>query len=241
MLARSLHALSDVIWPRSCLVCQHELPAEHSIWCICPGCIGELHKESGPSCPRCTSNIGPHVNAELGCPSCQNEKFAFTTATRMGRYEGKLRDAILMAKSVSHESLAQVLGRIYATTRRDELLKTQPHAVVPIPLHRWKRWQRGYNQSETIARGLAKELQLPLYCWALFKVRSTQTQTVMTPTERRANLKNAFRANRLSRLTGMRILLIDDVLTTGSTAHAASQALIALGAAQVHVAVLAHR
>ena len=241
MLAQGLQVVSDIVWPRTCLVCQRELPAKHAKWCVCPGCNAELHKEAGPSCPRCTSNIGPHVNAEQGCPSCQNEKFAFTTATRLGRYEGSLRDAILMAKSVSHESLAQALGRIYASTQRGELLKSQPQAVVPVPLYSWKRWQRGYNQAEAIAQGLAKELELPLYCWALFKVRPTYTQTAMTPTERRSNLNDAFRANRLSRLLGLRVLLIDDVLTTGSTAHAAAKALIAQGVAQVHVAVLAHR
>jgi len=159
----------------------------------------------------------------------------------LGVYDGELRDVILQMKQRAGETLAEVVGWVWASARRETLMKSQPQEVVPIPLHWRKRFARGFNQAESIARGVAKGLGIPLRKGVIRRVKSTLEQSGISPTERRENLKDAFRPANGRRLNGLRILLIDDVLTTGATADAASVAILAGGAAQVDVAVLAHR
>jgi ComF family protein len=152
-----------------------------------------------------------------------------------------MREAVLRIKRPGGETLAEALGTIFADTHHERLLATKPDCVVPVPLH-WRRWwERRYNQAESIARGLSGVLNLPLHARAVRRVRHTAMQTAVTAEERRRNVADAFRPRPLARLQGVRVLLVDDVLTTGATADAAAHALRAGGAAQVAVAVLAHR
>lgn len=160
---------------------------------------------------------------------------------RLGRYDGRLRDAVLAAKDAVGEPVAVELGRLWAEHRFGRLPDPKPTVVVPVPLHWWRRWERGYNQSVAIARGIAEHLRLPLLGGALVRVRATSQQWTRTPTERRENVRGAFRLSRFARVRDKRVLLVDDVLTTGATADEATAPLLAGGAAQVTVAVLAHR
>jgi predicted amidophosphoribosyltransferase len=108
-----------------------------------------------------------------------------------------------------------------------------------VPLHWWRRWRRGYNQSEALARRVARTLSSTCRPQALRRVRNTGPQTAQTLAGRRANVRGAFRARRGVEVGGKTILLVDDVLTTGSTCHEAARALCAAGAGRVVVAVLA--
>lgn len=110
-----------------------------------------------------------------------------------------------------------------------------------MPLHWWRRWERGYNQSAAIARGIAVRLGVRCQPNALVRVRPTPQQRTRSASERRENVKGAFRLSRFARVRNERVLLVDDVLTTGATADAATGVLLAGGAAQVTVAVIAHR
>jgi ComF family protein len=109
--------------------------------------------------------------------------------------------------------------------------------VVPVPLHWWRRWRRGYNQSAALASGLASVLGVPCHPGWLRRVRSTPAQRLLPPGARRDNLRGAFRSSRRTALRGATILLVDDVMTTGSTVHEASAVLRRSGAARVVVAV----
>jgi ComF family protein len=116
----------------------------------------------------------------------------------------------------------------------------RPEVVVPVPLHWLRRWGRGYNQSEAVARALADRLGLPCRTW-LVRTRPTPTQRAQSAAARWENVRGAFRARRGAALQGTRVLLVDDVLTTGATGDAAATALRQAGAAQVVLAVLARR
>jgi ComF family protein len=111
--------------------------------------------------------------------------------------------------------------------------------VIPVPLHWWRRFRRGYNQSEALASRLAYRMRLPCRPGWLRRIRHTPQQTAQTPSERRENVRGAFRARSWARLRGKVVLLVDDVLTTGTTCNEAARALRGAGAAQVVVAVLA--
>lgn len=224
-----------LVWPPACLVCDVDLLAGH----FCDACRAALLADGGDTCPRCASPVGPYVDLDGGCARCRGDVFHFAGAVRFGPYAGVLRDAVLKMKSGGGEVLAGRLGELWAGSRRDELLRGDPQVVVPVPLHWRRRWHRGYNQSDELALAVARVLGRPCLRRCLARTRHTPLQSAaVTPTERRENVRGRFRAG--GRVRGLRVLLVDDVLTTGATADQCAVALLACGAAQVRVAALAH-
>jgi ComF family protein len=170
---------------------------------------------------------------------CRKTSFAFDRAVRLGPYDGLLRTLILKMKQPDGEPVAEAVGTAWADARADSLARLGAAVVVPVPLHWWRRWRRGFNQSECLARAVASRLHLRCRRW-LRRTRATPMQTALAPSGRRDNVRGAFRATRAADVRGKTVLLIDDVLTTGSTAHEAARALRAAGASRVVVAVLGH-
>lgn len=239
-MRRLITAALDAIYPPLCLLCQRRLDFGPRDFSFCDNCREELTTDRQSTCPRCASTIGFGIDAQQGCLNCEGVNFHFKSALRLGPYEGKLRDAILRIKDLDGEPLAEELGRLLACQHRDRILLLKPNAVVPVPLYFWRRIQRGYNQSAAIAMAIAKALRLPCRAWWLRRVRNSPRQTGLSRTARQDNVRGAFRVTRPVVQPNLRILLIDDVMTTGATADAAAKALRAGGAAQVDVAVLAH-
>src|SRR5262249_39585107 len=150
------------------------------------------------------------------------------------------RDVILQLKHESGEGLADLLGQLWAEHAEARLRDLHADCVIPVPLH-WRRyWGRGYNQSAALAQALAARLHMPCRPRWLRRIRNTPKQTdSQSPTERRANVRGAFQGRSCAELRGKAVLLVDDVLTTGSTASEAAHALRLAGAKRVVVAVLA--
>jgi ComF family protein len=147
---------------------------------------------------------------------------------------------ILRLKHGTGEELAELLGDLWAEQAESRLRDLGAEVVIPVPLHWWRHWRRGYNQSEALARALARKLRLPCRPNWLRRIRHTPQQTRQTPSGRLVNVKGAFRSSAAAALKGKTILLVDDVLTTGSTCNEAAHVLRMAGAARVAVAVLAH-
>jgi len=131
--------------------------------------------------------------------------------------------------------LGEKLGECYKSVFRDWKIDL----IIPIPLHRLKKAERGYNQSFYIAKGLSKKLQIPLNQYSLKRVKFTQTQTAMNLKEREENVTGAFRVKRKNIIKGKTILLIDDVITTGATASECGKVLLKAGANKVYVVSVA--
>ena len=239
VLRQVAFAVSDLFWPRRCYLCAVALAEEPTPDCFCPACLTAITVDAHAACPRCSSTVGPHTDATAGCPRCREDKFPFDAAVRLGPYDGALREAILRAKQPGGEGIAETLGRVWATARQAQLEAVGASVLIPVPLHWRRRWGRGFNQAEAVARGVAAVLQVPVTPFAVRRVRATPKQTGTSRAERLRNVTGAFAPVRS--LAKMRVLLIDDVLTTGATAAAASRAILDAGAAQVTVAVLAHR
>jgi len=226
----------ELLWPQSCLLCTAEADGDG----FCPACRGTLMIPDRETCPRCSSTIGPHALTDDGCPKCAKFRYAFLGTQRFGAYEGFLREAVLRMKRDTGEVLAYRLGRFWGAHRKAELLRTSPQALLPIPLHGRRRFSRGYDQAAELTRGLSRSLGIPMFGRVLTRKRHTETQADQTATGRWDNVRNLFGIRNASHVRGLRILLIDDVLTTGATCDAAARILLAAGAAQVHAAVLAH-
>ena len=187
--------------------------------------------------PLCMSCRLP-VSAQGLCAACITRKPAFDTARTLLAYDDKSRGAILALKHADRLDLvpgfARRLGRAGRTSFSDCDL------IVPVPLHRWRLWQRRYNQSAELARWLAANSALAADPFVLMKSRSTPSQGAMASAKaRRRNVQRAFRVPDPARVSGKRLLLLDDVLTTGATAEACARALKRAGAVRVHVLALA--
>ena len=151
-----------------------------------------------------------------------------------------LRDVVLRMKTVTGEELSDVVAALWAKPIAARLEHGEIDVVVPVPLHWWRRWRRGFNQSEVLARGIARELGVPCRPDWLRCVRRTGEQKRLPPTARRENVHNAFQAAAWAELADRTVLLVDDVMTTGATAHEAARALRRCRPAKIVVAVLAH-
>jgi ComF family protein len=227
-----------LLYPGVCAACGRSLPIGQDLFC--EPCRVALTADNHPTCPRCASTVGPFVPLEDGCGRCRQSPFRFERALRLGPYEGLLRELILRMKYGSGEPVAELLGALWARHSAQRLRELGADVIIPVPLHWWRRWTRGYNQSETLARSLAGGLRLPCRPGWLRRVRATPQQTQQTPSGRWDNVRSAFRARSGAHLRGKTVLLVDDVLTTGGTASEAARALHEAGAARVVVAVLAH-
>jgi ComF family protein len=234
-----VEGLAELVWPRDCHLCAEKLPPSLAEQWLCAGCLAAVTVDDVATCPHCSSTVGPHADTTDGCARCRTQRFRFESATRLGVYDGRLREAVLALKHAGGEPLAEQLGRIWVA-QRGKFLPELPTRVVPVPLHWMRRLYRGYNQSAAVARGVAAGLGVP-FADLLRRTRPTPRQTARSATERAANVKDAFRLRVGAVVRGERVLLVDDVLTTGATADACAAVLRAGGAAQVRVAVLAHR
>jgi ComF family protein len=233
-----VQGLVQILYPGICTLCGDLLsPSEAD---FCTRCRSALITDPDTVCPRCASTVGPYVFLDNGCPRCRDQTFAFERVLRLGAYDGLLRQAILRMKNPAGEAVADLVGRLWAAQAQEALRGLAAEVVVPVPLHWWRRWRRGYNQSEALARALAAGLQLPCRPRWLYRGRNTPSQTQQSAAARRANVRGAFAARPRAEMRRKTILLVDDVLTTGSTASDAARALRQAGADRVIVAVLAH-
>lgn len=239
MVPELVRGFRQLVYPAVCARCQTLVadPAEE----FCAPCADALTADPHFTCPRCTSTVGEHADVSAGCPRCRDERFHFDSAVRLGPYDGGLRDAILAMKHRPGEALAECVGRLWARHHAERFRALGVGVVIPVPLHWWRRFRRGYNQAESLASAIARQLGVEHRPGWLRRVRPTPCQTQLAQSARRSNVRGAFRASRSARLAGTTVLLVDDVLTTGSTASEAARALRQAGARVVHAAVLAHR
>jgi ComF family protein len=231
-----LQGVTQLVYPGHCLLCGQSLPPAGAHFCA--ACREALFVDPLPSCPRCAATVGPYAVLHGQCVNCRHEPYHFDQAMRLGPYDGPVKDAIVRTKRPEGEGLAELLGELWGERDGEKLSQLALDAVVPVPLHWWRRLCRGYNQSAAVARGLAQRLRLPCRPGWLRRVRYQRSQVGLSGPERRANVLGAFGARHRAHLAGRSVLLVDDVMTTGATASEAARALKEGGAARVVAAVV---
>ena len=253
-MGRLLDSLTAVLFPADCRVCGVPLSG-FTLLPVCNTCWNDLPAQTGVLCTRCGESLAHSValNSRSDqsevldlCRLCRAAAPPFEKAVAHGVYAGKLRALVHLLKYDGMEGLGRRLGALAAEQALAMGELPQDLLVVPVPLWRGKRRQRGFNQAELLARGAMAamrarrpEMRVRLVAGALERRCATESQAGLSPHERRANVRGAFFAPKPVAVNGQDVLLIDDIYTTGATARACSQALRSAGARRVWVATIA--
>lgn len=235
-LDRAKTAIIDLLFPPYCVACHRP-----SAW-LCDDCLLAIEAIQPPVCSRCGLPLGEPQTAGSSvsiCKRCQRTPLRLDRLLAYAFHSGPLRQAIHQFKYEDLRSLAGPLGELMlqgwaALASRDFL----PDLIIPVPLHPSRQRQRGYNQAALLAQELGSGLRRPVVTEVLVRIKATAPQVDLDAKERRANVHNAFRCRDAS-LSGKRVLLIDDVCTTGSTLESACLALRETGTASVWAYTLA--
>lgn len=231
-------AVLNGVLPARCLTCDVTVPAPGQ---LCPACFNATAFVTDPCCARCGQ---PFAHAGEGgrtmeCDGCKAHPPVWRQARAALRYDAQTRRIILPFKHGDQVEIAA--GLALQMARAGAALLRQAELLVPVPLHRGRTRARRYNQSALLARAIGRLAGRPAVLDALRRVRATESLQGKSRGERAAAVGGAFavRAGRHDQVAGRRILLIDDVLTSGATANACALTLLAAGAVQVDLLVAA--
>ncbi|NLM47095.1 MAG: ComF family protein [Firmicutes bacterium] len=221
-------ALLDLLFPPACAVCRGRLPEREQF--LCTRC-----REKVLPAENCCLRCGYPLSGRMSCSRCLGYDYAFSGACAVFLYQGEIRKAVRRFKYGGQTGLARPFGELMAAQVRS-CAWPACEAVVPVPLHPERLRERGYDQALLLARTVAKVLQLPVSS-CLLRCENTASQTTLAAKARWNNVRGVFGLQPGVTVPG-RVLLIDDLLTTGATAHYASETLLAGGAEAVYLAVL---
>lgn len=215
-------AAQALFFPQRCVVCEHWV-AQPDFSPLCLPCLRTLESFQVPVCQHCGTQLpGNFDDRHAACARCRERGFQFNYARASGPYEGRLRDVIRRYKFDGHRRLAAPLARRLVETYRSIDFVFEPDWIVPVPLHPKRRLQRGFDQTLLLADRLACELGVPVFTGAR-RVRDTKPQFGLDSQERRKNLKDAFALETHGWTSGSNLLMVDDVMTTGTTADELSR------------------
>lgn len=225
----------DVGLPQLCASCREPVGSDG----LCPACWSKLSFIAPPYCER----LGIPFAYDPGPGVLSMEAIADPPAYRQARaavrFDDVARTLVHALKYGDRLDLAPMMGRWMATSGRS--LTAEADAIIPVPLH-WRRyWARRFNQSALLAEAIAKASQVPLVLGALKRVKATPQQVGLSQSARALNVQGAFRVSPSGRaaVAGRRLILVDDVITTGATVDACARALLRAGAAEVNVLTFA--
>ena len=235
-LVRSLaKSVADMLYPPTCLACRASTDAHGA---LCPKCWAAMRFIERPYCERLGTPFEQDLGEGLLSPQAVADPPVYARARAVARFEdGPARRLVHRLKYSDRAEIARPMARWMA--RAGAELLAEADAIVPVPLHPFRLWRRRFNQAAALAREIARESGKRYEARWLLRVKATRSQVGLTRAQRAENMQGAFRAAPDAPLRGLRIVLVDDVLTSGATANAASRALLRAGAAEVDVIVFA--
>lgn len=224
MIKRLLYGM----FPRRCPICDKCINSNID---ICSKCEGKLQFLKEPKCKKC----GKPIDAEEKeyCMDCEKSNHLYETGIGAYVYSNEVKQSIYKFKYYNRRDFSEFYGRSIATHFQKEIEYWNADVIIPIPIHRKKLVSRGYNQAELFARELSKWLQIPTDSHLLVRVLNTKPQKELGNNDRSKNLKNAFKLTE-NVVKYNKVILVDDIYTTGSTIDACSEVLLLGGAKKIY-------
>ncbi len=226
-----LRGTAQLLFPLRCPVCDDIAPYGEK---ICPDCRTKFKMLLPPYCMKCGKKLR---NEGEFCGDCREKNHVFARGRALYEYES-VAGAVYRFKYGNRQEYAEFFGEELAFYLGGFIREIGPDALIPVPLHRKRRRARGYNQAALLARALGRRLEVPVAENYLMRVRNTIPLKYLNPKERQNNLKKAFNIPQ-NDVKLKRVIVVDDIYTTGSTVDEAAETLLQGGAEQVYFVALA--
>jgi ComF family protein len=232
------NGLVELILPavEICPVCQQERSERQGLG---KNCFQKIAVIEAPICLKCGRPQRLNVSTEKFCIQCRAIGYYFTQARAVGLYDGLLREILAELKYRYRPELGEVLGKLLVEWLKIHRNFRDVNLIIPVPINILKLKQRGYNQAELLAEPLHKYLGIELGNNIIIREKITESQNILCKEKRFQNVKGAFRVVKATSVTGAKVLLIDDIFTTGATASEAARVLLRAGALEVKVLTIA--
>jgi len=236
-----LHSFKDLlndglafVYPEVCQICGAARATPDESF-LCAGCRASVHFITAPFCERCGLPFEGAITTSFECSNCREQDWAFSKARSAVIARDQMLEIIHRYKYQHALWFEPFLAGLLIERARSEIVPGRWDWIVPVPLHPTKQREREFNQAERLAWRLSLATNVPLNAHLLRRVVPTRTQTLLSREERRSNVRNAFIARDVASAEKKRIVLVDDVFTTGATTGACAQALVSAGASEVCV------
>ena len=236
-ISNAVSAVLDLVYPRYCEACGGVADIEGRY--LCWECLSGMPVITPPYCSICGDPVDGDVYSRFVCSTCNDTKPDFDLARSAVRFRGPVKDLVHRLKYSSAMHLAGTLCDIMVPCFESNYRSLCPDVIVCVPMFGRKERERTYNQAEVIAGELAKRVGMPFWGGLIKKVKDTGTQTNFNASQRRKNIRGSFVVTQPEWCEGRRFLLVDDVMTTGSTVNEVSGLLMKNGAVGVNVLTLA--
>jgi len=231
-----LEAAVSLLYPSVCTICGRSVGAGEY---LCDQCEAKTVRIVAPFCQKCSEPFEGAITSAFTCANCAHRTIYFDAAVAAYRGRGIVRQMIHEFKYGRQIHLRHLVARwLHAALDDERLCGRRFDVIVPVPLHPARQRERGFNQASVLAELLSAQTSIPAKP-VLERIRYTTTQTALDRSERMENLHNAFRLRKNADVRGLRVLLVDDVLTTGSTLNECARLLKRAGALSVHAATAA--
>ena len=241
-----LSDVADLVCPPICLACSEPLDRHGISHFYCSECCRKMIAETSECCPLCGAigrlmpNVGDSQHTTRGCRECFQQDFRFSRTLVLGLYTETLRSLVLGMKSDRDGILATNMAKLFLNTHGNALRDITPDLVVPVPMHSVRRFFRGTNSPVFFAKEVGHALDVPVGTRIVRRIRYTKPQFHLKPRQRPRNVRGAFAFfGRKNVVAGKRVLIVDDIMTTGATCNEVACVLRDAGAASVCVAVFA--
>lgn len=228
----------DLVFPPWCQICRLKRASCESGF-VCDACQNGLQWLQPPFCEKCALPYAGSMDSNFRCANCEDMDLAFSHARSCLIVTPTFSQIIHRYKYNGHKYFEPLLTSLFVARAAPSLQSGSWTWIVPVPLHPVRRREREFNQAECLSRELSSATGIPLNVRCLSRVQNTSTQTALGREDRRRNVNKAFTVNNLEMVRAARIVVVDDVLTTGATTDACARSLLKAGAEEVAVWTLA--
>jgi ComF family protein len=226
----------DIIYPKRCPICMDIIPIDKEVK-ICETCIEKLPYITDPRCKKCSKPIDDETIKY--CYDCTNNEHYYNKGWAVWLYEGNIKKSLQRFKYNNNKNYGRIFAKEVVTLYNKEITEAKIDLIVPVPLYIKKQKKRGYNQAQIIANNISKYLDIPCNNDCLVRIKDTKPQKNLSDKERINNTKKAFKVVMSSVVMDKKILICDDIYTTGNTINSCAKELLNSGAKEIYFCTLA--